>query len=241
MTDELMYTIPLRETVAGEALSMLCGSNTTLHWGDMGMRSPLASVSVLLSSSTLFRFSIHMASTGPSRTIQICSPTTLGREKVQYALSHGQNLVCEARIRTMGSNIRNQKRELLEGSRRHVPKFFKINWIRILSSHALPDYLCFFDLYATNDSMRFIRKTRNVIDHNFEFSVSSKIVALKTEFYRVSLHLEWIYAQIPFLSIFSFSNFRHLPASFREYFTWGRSKTCIIVSSDLVFNGNLRE
>ena len=31
MTDELMYTIPLRDTVAGEALSMLCGSKTTLH------------------------------------------------------------------------------------------------------------------------------------------------------------------------------------------------------------------
>lgn len=238
MTDELMYTIPLRDTVAGEALSMLCGSKTTLHWGDMGIRSPLASVSVLLSSSTLFRFSIHMASTGPSRTIQICSPTTLHREKVQYAQSHGQNLVCEVRIRTMGSNIRNQKRELLGG---FFKIFLKINWIRILSSHALPDFLCFFDLYATNDSMRFIRKTRNVIDHNFEFSVSSKIVALKTEFYRVSLHLECIFAQIPFLSIFSFSNFRHLPASFREYFTWGQSKTCIIVSSDLVFNGNLRE
>ena len=76
MTDELMYTIPLRDTVAGEALSMLCGSNTTLHCGDIGMRSPLAKVSVLLSSNTLFRFSIHMASTGPSRTIQMCSPTT---------------------------------------------------------------------------------------------------------------------------------------------------------------------
>lgn len=222
MTDELMYTIPLRDTVAGEALSMLCGSKTTLHWGDMGIRSPLASVSVLLSSSTLFRFSIHMASTGPSRTIQICSPTTLGREKVQYALSHGQNLVCEARIRTMGSNIRNQKRELLEGSRRHVPKFFKINWIRILSSHALTDFLCFFDLSAINDSMRFIRKTRNVINHNFEFSGSLKIVAPKTNFYTVSLHLGWMYSQIPILSIFSVSTFRHLSASIRKHFTWGR-------------------
>ena len=53
---------------------MLCGSNTTLHCGDMGMRSPFAKVSVLLSSSTLLRFSIHIASTGPSRTIQMCSP-----------------------------------------------------------------------------------------------------------------------------------------------------------------------
>jgi len=71
-----MYTIPLRDTVAGEALSMLCGSNTTLHWGDIGIRSPLANVSVLLSSRTLFRFSIQMASTGPSRTIHMCSPIT---------------------------------------------------------------------------------------------------------------------------------------------------------------------
>ena len=81
MTDELMYTIPLRDTVAGEALSILCGSNTTLHCGDMGMRSPLANVSVLLSSSTLLRFSIQMASTGPSRTIHMCSPTTKGMRK----------------------------------------------------------------------------------------------------------------------------------------------------------------
>lgn len=72
-----MNTMPLRETVAGEALSMLCGSKTTLQLGAMGMRSPFASVRVLLSSKTEFRFSIQMASTGPSRTIQMCSP---GRE-----------------------------------------------------------------------------------------------------------------------------------------------------------------
>ena len=70
----LMYTMPLRDTVAGEALSMLWGSKMILQFGAMGMRSPLASVSVLLSSSTEFRFSIQMASTGPSRTSQMCSP-----------------------------------------------------------------------------------------------------------------------------------------------------------------------
>ena len=75
-TDELMNTMPLRETVAGEALSMLCGSKTTLQLGAMGIRSPFASVSVLLSSKTEFRFSIQIASTGPSRTIQMCSPET---------------------------------------------------------------------------------------------------------------------------------------------------------------------
>lgn len=69
-----MNTMPLRETVAGEALSMLCGSKTTLQLGAIGMRSPLASVRVLLSSRTELRFSIQMASTGPSRTIQMFSP-----------------------------------------------------------------------------------------------------------------------------------------------------------------------
>ena len=43
------------------------------------MRSPFAKVRVLLSSNTLLRFSIHMASTGPSRTIQICSPEARGK------------------------------------------------------------------------------------------------------------------------------------------------------------------
>lgn len=73
-TDELMNTMPLRDTVAGDALSILWGSNTTLQFGAMGMRSPFARVSVLLSSNTEFRFSIQMASTGPSRTIQMFSP-----------------------------------------------------------------------------------------------------------------------------------------------------------------------
>ncbi|KAG5462458.1 MAG: hypothetical protein BJ554DRAFT_5040 [Olpidium bornovanus] len=40
----------------------------------MGMRSPFARVRHLLSSSTEFRFSIHTASPGPSRTIQTNSP-----------------------------------------------------------------------------------------------------------------------------------------------------------------------
>ena len=72
----LMYTIPLRDTVAGDALSMLCTSKMILHVADIGIRSPLASVRVLLSSNTELRFSIQMASTGPSRTNQICSPCT---------------------------------------------------------------------------------------------------------------------------------------------------------------------
>lgn len=67
-------TIPFLETVAGEALSMSEGSKMTLQVGDMGMRSPLAKVKVRLSSRTELRFSIHIASTGPSSTSHICSP-----------------------------------------------------------------------------------------------------------------------------------------------------------------------
>lgn len=76
-----MNTIPLRDTVAGDALSMLCGSKATLQFGAMGMRSPLARVRVLLSSKTEFKFSIQMASTGPSKTIQMFSPMEKNEEK----------------------------------------------------------------------------------------------------------------------------------------------------------------
>ena len=69
------------ETVAGEALSMLCGSKRILQQGAIGIRSPFASVNVLLSSSTELRFSIQMASTGPSSTIQTCSPCQKKEEK----------------------------------------------------------------------------------------------------------------------------------------------------------------
>ena len=69
--EELMKTIPFLDTVAGEALSMLCTSNTILQLGAMGIRSPLAKVKVLLSSRTELRFSIQIASTGPSRIIQM--------------------------------------------------------------------------------------------------------------------------------------------------------------------------
>lgn len=87
-TEELMKTIPFLETVAGEALSMLWGSKTILQFGAMGIRSPLARVRVLLSSNTEFRFSIQMASTGPSRTIQICSPGCHPREKEETTRVH---------------------------------------------------------------------------------------------------------------------------------------------------------
>lgn len=69
-----MYTMPILDTVAGEAFSILCTSNSSLQVGAMGMRSPLARVSVLLSSNTEFKFSIQMASTGPSRMRKMFSP-----------------------------------------------------------------------------------------------------------------------------------------------------------------------
>lgn len=59
-TEEDMNTIPFLDTVAGEALSMLWGSNTTLQLGAMGILSPFASVSVLLSSSTLLKNSFSI-------------------------------------------------------------------------------------------------------------------------------------------------------------------------------------
>ena len=69
-----MNTIPFLDTVAGDALSMLCTSNTILQFDAIGIRSPLANVNVLLSSRTEFKFSIQIASTGPSSSNQTCSP-----------------------------------------------------------------------------------------------------------------------------------------------------------------------
>lgn len=65
-TEDDKNTMPIRLTVAGEALSTLSGSNTSLLFDAIVMRSPFANVRVLLSSNTEFKFSIHTASTGPS-------------------------------------------------------------------------------------------------------------------------------------------------------------------------------
>lgn len=70
---ELIKIIPFLETVAGEALSIFCGSNIILQVGDIFKRSPFASVNVLLSSKTEFKFSIQILSTGPSSTSQTYS------------------------------------------------------------------------------------------------------------------------------------------------------------------------
>ena len=53
---------------------MLWGSKMILQSGAIGMRSPFARVNVLLSSNTEFKFSIQIASTGPSNTNHTCSP-----------------------------------------------------------------------------------------------------------------------------------------------------------------------
>eukprot|EP00835_Amoeboradix_gromovi_P001563 NODE_73_length_23464_cov_0.600171.p8 type:complete len:139 gc:universal NODE_73_length_23464_cov_0.600171:16478-16894(+) len=68
------YIMPHLLTVAGLAFLKESTSNTSLAPGDMISLSPFANVSVLLSSRTLFKFSIHTASTGPSNIIQIFSP-----------------------------------------------------------------------------------------------------------------------------------------------------------------------
>mmetsp|Transcript_24010 Transcript_24010/g.78157 ORF Transcript_24010/g.78157 Transcript_24010/m.78157 type:complete len:343 (+) Transcript_24010:668-1696(+) len=62
------YTIPHRETVAGEAYCKSKTSNNSLQWSINRMRSPFGRVSSLLSSITLFMFSTHTASTSPSKT-----------------------------------------------------------------------------------------------------------------------------------------------------------------------------
>lgn len=55
-------------TVAGEATSKSIGSNIKLVVGANCIISPDIKHNFLLSSSTVFIFSIHTASTGPSKT-----------------------------------------------------------------------------------------------------------------------------------------------------------------------------
>ena len=61
------YTIPQREIVAGDAYWRSKTSKSIEHVGKLRrIRSPLGSVSSLLSSITLFMFSTHSASTSES-------------------------------------------------------------------------------------------------------------------------------------------------------------------------------
>mmetsp|Transcript_21116 Transcript_21116/g.39595 ORF Transcript_21116/g.39595 Transcript_21116/m.39595 type:complete len:215 (+) Transcript_21116:463-1107(+) len=63
--------IPRRETVAGEASWRSSASNIIVMVSDILIISPLMRQSFLLSSRTVFMFSIQMASTGPSATIHM--------------------------------------------------------------------------------------------------------------------------------------------------------------------------
>ena len=64
------YTIPQREIVAGDAYWRSKTSKSIEHVGKLRrIRSPLGSVSSLLSSITLFMFSTHSASTSESYTM----------------------------------------------------------------------------------------------------------------------------------------------------------------------------
>mmetsp|Transcript_58450 Transcript_58450/g.139631 ORF Transcript_58450/g.139631 Transcript_58450/m.139631 type:complete len:212 (-) Transcript_58450:418-1053(-) len=65
-------TRPVRMTVEGEAWRSESTSKITLLPSARGMRSPLAMVSILVSSRTVFRCSIHRVLIGPSMTIHVC-------------------------------------------------------------------------------------------------------------------------------------------------------------------------
>mmetsp|Transcript_14312 Transcript_14312/g.34806 ORF Transcript_14312/g.34806 Transcript_14312/m.34806 type:complete len:357 (+) Transcript_14312:1594-2664(+) len=62
------YTMPQRDTVAGEATAKSATSKIMFIAPDIAIISELGKHSFLLSSSTVFMFSIQMASTGPSST-----------------------------------------------------------------------------------------------------------------------------------------------------------------------------
>lgn len=62
--------MPQRETVAGEATARSATSKIMRCRSVSFMISPLERQSFLLSSRTVFMFSIHTASTGPSNTYQ---------------------------------------------------------------------------------------------------------------------------------------------------------------------------
>ena len=65
------YTMPHRETVAGDATAKSATSKIMFIDEDMAMISPEFRHSFLLSSSTVFMFSIQIASTGPSSTTHL--------------------------------------------------------------------------------------------------------------------------------------------------------------------------
>jgi len=66
-----MKIYPHLDTVAGDALLRFSTSKTNLQFSVIGILSPLAKVKILLSSSTVFKLSIQIVSTGPSKVIQV--------------------------------------------------------------------------------------------------------------------------------------------------------------------------
>ena len=65
--------MPQRLTVAGDATARSCTSKIMFMRPCIAMISPLLRHSFLLSSSTVFMFSIQIASTGPSNTTHLRS------------------------------------------------------------------------------------------------------------------------------------------------------------------------
>jgi len=68
-----MYTIPQRETVAGEATDKSSTSNIMVIYGVRVKICPEFKHNFLLSSNTVFILSIQIASTGPSKMTQCFS------------------------------------------------------------------------------------------------------------------------------------------------------------------------
>ena len=78
--------MPARETVAGEATERSSTSKSSETCAGMEIRSPLRSVSSLLSSSSVFIDSIHSVSTGPSKSTHFWSSPS-SRQMVRMSLA----------------------------------------------------------------------------------------------------------------------------------------------------------
>ena len=81
---------PPRETVAGEQWFMWLISSSRRMLGASGMRSLLASVSILLSSITVFML---CATAGPSLGQHHCSPCVLSQQHVECSAAQRMSLV----------------------------------------------------------------------------------------------------------------------------------------------------
>ena len=82
--------MPQRDTVAGEATARSCASKIIDMTSDIAMISPDMRQSFLLSSSTVFMFSIQIASTGPSNMTHLRSGVRVHRA---VAVDDGEDAV----------------------------------------------------------------------------------------------------------------------------------------------------